>query len=164
MQSNREDLMPLEKLTNYLDDNSKKYVVIKHAPAFTAQEVAASAHVPGKEMAKTVILKVDGDMKMIVLPSTHHVDFDSIKEALGADEVELASEDEFKNLFPDCEVGAMPPFGKFYDMETLVSVPLNEDEELAFNAGTHRELVRMSYRDYEELAEPRVIPAGVKQI
>lgn len=154
--------MPLSKLTDYLDENDKKYVVVKHAPAYTAQEVAASAHVPGKEMAKTVILKVDGDMKMIVLPSNYNVDFDSVKEALGAGEVELASEDEFESLFPDCEVGAMPPFGKLYEMDTLVAEPLTEDEEIAFNAGTHKELVKMDYRDYEELADPQIIPAGIR--
>lgn len=154
--------MPLNKLTDYLDENDKKYVVVKHAPAYTAQEVAASAHVPGKEMAKTVILKVDGDMKMIVLPSNYDVDFDSVKEALGADEVKLASEDEFESLFPDCELGAMPPFGKLYEMDTLVAEPLTEDEEIAFNAGTHKELVKMGYRDYEEIAEPKIIPAGIR--
>lgn len=156
--------MPLSKLTDYLDENGKRYVVVKHAPAYTAQEIAASAHVPGKEMAKTVILKIDGDMKMIVLPSNYNVDFDAVKEALGAGEVELASEEEFENLFPDCEVGAMPPFGKLYDMDTLVAEPLTEDEEIAFNAGTHKELVKMDYQDFEELAEPQIIPAGVKQL
>lgn len=154
--------MPLNKLTNYLDENGKKYVVVKHAPAYTAQEVAASAHVPGKDMAKTVIVKVDGDLKMVVLPSTHNVDFDSIKNALGAGEVELATEEEFENLFPDCELGAMPPFGKLYEMDTLVAESLTEDEEIAFNAGTHKELVKMGYRDYEELAEPQIIPAGIR--
>lgn len=154
--------MPLSKLTDYLDDNNKKYVIVKHAPAYTAQEIAASAHVPGKEMAKTVIVKMDGDMKMLVLPSNYNVDFNSVKEALGAGEVALASEDEFERLFPDCEVGAMPPFGKLYEMDTLVAEPLTEDEEIAFNAGTHKELVKMDYRDYEELVEPQIIPAGVK--
>lgn len=155
--------MPLSRLITYLDENGKKYVVVKHAQAYTAQEVAASAHIPGKEMVKTVIVKVDGDMKMVVLPSTHNVDFDAIKKALGAGEVELASEDEFETLFPDCELGAMPPFGHFYEMDTLVAEVLTEDEEIAFNAGTHKELVKMSYSDYEELADPRIIPAGVKQ-
>lgn len=154
--------MPLAKLMNYLDEHDKKYVVVKHSPAFTAQEVAASAHIPGKDMVKTVIVKVDGDMKMVVLPSTHNVDFDSIKETLGAGEVELASEDEFESMFPDCELGAMPPFGHLYDMQTLVAEALTKDEEIAFNAGTHKELVKMSYRDYEELAKPHILPVGVK--
>ncbi|MDR8390344.1 YbaK/EbsC family protein [Aliifodinibius sp. S!AR15-10] len=154
--------MPLSRLTEYLDDNDKKYVVIKHSKAFTAQEVAASAHIPGREMAKTVILKVDGDLKMLVLPSTHDVDFDQVKEQLGAKEVSLASEDEFSGMFPDCEVGAMPPFGNLYDMEVLVAESLTDDEEIAFNAGTHRELVRMAYQDFEDLANPNIVPVSVK--
>lgn len=153
--------MPFNRLIKYLDKNDKKYIVMKHSPAYTAQEVAASAHIPGKEMVKTVIVKADGDLKMVVLPSTHNVDFDSIKTALGVSEVELASEQEFENKFPDCELGAMPPFGNLYDMETLVAEVLTEDEEIAFNAGTHKELVKMSYSDYEELVEPQVLPVGV---
>lgn len=156
--------MPLNKLIKYLDEHDKKYVVVKHSRAFTAQEVAASAHIPGKEMTKVVIVKVDGDMKMVVLPSTHNVDFDAIKESLGAGEVELASEKEFENKFPDCELGAMPPFGNLYDMDTLVAEALTDDVEIAFNACTHKELIKMSYRDYEELAEPQIIRAGVKQV
>lgn len=155
--------MALEKLTTFLDKHGKKYVIIKHAPAFTAQEVAASAHIPGKEMVKTVIVKADGDMKMVVLPATHNVDFDAIKEELGAEEVELASEDEFETLFSDCELGAMPPFGNLYNMETLMGEVLSGDDEIAFNAGTHKELVKMGLGDYKELANPRILPAGVKQ-
>lgn len=154
--------MPLNKLINYLDEHGKKYVVTKHSPAFTAQEVAASAHVPGKEMAKTVIVKVDGDLKMVVLPSTHDVDFDAIKDALKANEVELATEEEFKDTFADCELGAMPPFGNFYDIDTLVAEALTDDEEISFNAGTHKELVRMNYRDFEELVQPQVMRVGVR--
>lgn len=154
--------MPLSRLINYLEDHNKKYVVVKHSTAFTAQEVAASAHIPGKDMAKTVIVKVDGDMKMVVLPSTHNVDFDSIKEALGAEEAELATEQEFEELFPECELGAMPPFGNFYDMDTLVAESLTEDEEIAFNAGTHKELVKMNYSDFEELVQPKILPVGVR--
>jgi Ala-tRNA(Pro) deacylase len=154
--------MPLKKLIDYLDDHDKKYVVVKHSPAFTAQEVAASAHIPGKEMVKTVMVKADGEMKMVVLPSTHDVDFDEIKDALNVDEVELATELEFENMFPDCELGAMPPFGNFYDMETLVAEALTEDEEIAFNAGTHKELVKMNYNDFEELVNPKILPVGVK--
>ncbi|WP_421775040.1 aminoacyl-tRNA deacylase [Gracilimonas sp.] len=154
--------MPLNKLIDYLDENNKKYIVVKHSPVFTTQEVAASAHIPGKNMAKTVMVKVDGTIMMVVLPSTHNVDFDSIKEAVGANEVELASEEEFEELFPDCELGAMPPFGNLYDLETLVAESLTEDEEIAFNAGTHKELVKMNYRDFEELVEPKILPVGVR--
>lgn len=155
--------MPISRLTKYLDKNDKKYVVIKHSKAYTATEVAASAHIPGKEMAKTVILKVDGDLKMLVLPSTHDVDFEQVKQELGAEEVALASEQEFNGLFPDCELGAMPPFGNLYDMETMVAKSLTEDEEIAFNAGTHRELVRLAYEDYEELVDPRIAQISARQ-
>lgn len=154
--------MPLSKLVQFLDEHDKKYVVVKHSKAYTAQEVAASAHIPGKEMVKTVIVKVDGDMKMVVLPSTHDVDFDSIKAALDADEVKLATEEEFENMFPDCELGAMPPFGIFYDLDTLVAEALTDDEEIAFNAGTHKELVKMRFNDYKELVEPKILPVGIR--
>lgn len=154
--------MPISKLTDYLDENGKKYIVMKHSEAFTAQEVAASAHIPGKDMVKTVIVRVDGDIKMVVLPSTHDVDFNSVKDALDADEVELASEEEFEELFPDCELGAMPPFGNFYDIDTLVAESLTEDSEIAFNAGTHKEVVKMAYSDYEELVQPQILPLGVR--
>lgn len=155
--------MPLDRLTSYLDEQGVKYVVIQHSKAFTAQEVAASAHIPGKEMAKTVMIKVDGDLKMLVLPSTHNVVFEKVKKELDAEEVELASEEEFEELFPDCELGAMPPFGNLYDMDTIVAKVLEEDKEIAFNAGTHRELIRMAYEDFKKLAKPHVIKASVKQ-
>ena len=125
--------------------------------------MAASAHIPGKEMAKTVIIKVDGELKMVVLPSTHEVDFDSVKEIFDADEVELASEDEFKDLFPECELGAMPPFGNLYDIDTWAAESLTENEVIAFNAGTHKEVVRINYIDFEELVDPEIVPIGVKQ-
>ncbi len=156
--------MPLKKLISFLDEHGKKYVVMTHSQAYTAQEVAAAAHIPGKEMAKTVMVKVDGDMKLVVLPSTYDVDFEALKKALGAAEVELASEDEFENLFPDCELGAIPPFGNMFDIDTLVADSLTEDEEIAFNAGTHKELIKMNYSDFEELAQPRILPLGVRKV
>ncbi|MDX1671942.1 MAG: YbaK/EbsC family protein [Balneolaceae bacterium] len=154
--------MPLNKLIDYLDEHGKKYVVVKHSEAFTAQEVAASAHIPGKNMVKTVITKVDGDMKMVVLDSNHEVDFDQIKDELDADQVSLASEDEFEDLFPGCELGAMPPFGNLFDMETYVAESLTDNDLIAFNAGTHKELVKMSYADFEELVDPTIIPLAVR--
>lgn len=156
--------MPLSKLIHYLDENDKKYVVIQHSKAYTAQEVAASAHIPGKEMVKAVMLKIDGDIKMAVLPSTHQVHFKQLKETLETDDVELASEEEFKNLFPDCELGAMPPFGNLYDLDTYVAESLTDNQEIAFNAGTHKELVKMSYSDFEELVQPKVLSMAVKQM
>lgn len=155
--------MPLSKLTNYLDENDIKYVTVKHSKAFTAQEVAASAHIPGRRMAKPVMVNVDGDLKMVVLPSTHDLDFDTLKDTLNANSAELASEDEFEDLFPDCELGAMPPFGNLYDVETIVSESLTGDVEIAFNAGSHNEIIKMAYPDYETLVEPEIMTVGVKQ-
>jgi len=149
--------MPVQKLREFLDSHNVKYVSIKHSPAYTAQEVAASAHVPGKELAKTVMIKMDGKMAMAVLPASYHVDMDQLKQAAQASTVGLASEQEFKDLFPDCEVGAMPPFGNLYGMEVFASNVLAEDDEIAFNAGSHTELIQLPYMDFEELVKPKVI-------
>jgi Ala-tRNA(Pro) deacylase len=142
------------RLTNFLDQEHVKYVSIGHSPAFTAQEIAANAHIPGKELAKTVIVKVDGDLAMVVLPASEHVRMESLRKTLGAREVELADEDEFKKAFPDCETGAMPPFGNLYGMNVFVSQALREDDEIAFSAGSHSELIRLPYADYERLVQP----------
>jgi Ala-tRNA(Pro) deacylase len=149
--------MPIRKLKQLLDDRRVKYVTVRHSPAYTAQEVAASAHISGYELAKTVMVRVDGRMAMAVLPAPLHVDLPHLKELTGATTVTLASEAEFKALFPECEPGAMPPFGALYGMETYVAERLTEDEFIAFNAGTHTELIRLRYRDFERLAEPKVL-------
>jgi Ala-tRNA(Pro) deacylase len=149
--------MPIQQLRQFLDTQGVKYVTVRHSPAFTAQEVAASAHISGYEMAKTVMVKVDGRMAMAVLPAPLHVDLRHLKELTGAAKVELATETEFKALFPECELGAMPPFGKLYGMDTYVADRLAEDEYIAFNAGTHTELIRLRFRDFERLAEPKVL-------
>ncbi len=148
--------MPIQKIREFLDSHGTKYVVMSHSLAYTAQEIAASAHISGKELAKTVMIKINGKMAMAVLPASFKVDFHLLKNVVGSSDVELPSEDEFKGLFPDCEAGAMPPFGNLYDMEVLVAESLTEEEEIAFNAGTHNELIKMSYKDYEKLAKPRV--------
>ncbi len=150
--------MSLQKLKAFLDEQKVKYVTITHSPAHTAEEVAAAAHIPGKEMAKTVMAKVDGDMVMVVLPASMKVDFVRLLEATGAQEVELAHEKEFRHLFPGCELGAMPPFGKLFGLRTFVAEELAEDEEICFNAGSFTELIRMAYRDFARLAEPRLLP------
>jgi len=149
--------MPARKLKEFLDKEKIKYVSITHSPAYTAQEVAASAHVPGKELAKTVIVKVDGQMAMAVLPANRKVVVQELREITGADEVQFATEVEFKNLFPDCETGAMPPFGNLYGMEVYVAPSLAEDDEIAFNGGTHTELIKMSYQDFERLVKPKMV-------
>lgn len=149
--------MPLKKLRDFLDSKNIKYVTINHSKAYTANEIAATAHIPGKELAKTVMVKIDGKMTMTVLPAYCKINFELLQEAAGANNVELSSEQEFKDMFPGCEIGAMPPFGNLYGMEVLVDKSLCEDEEIAFNAGSHTELIRLSYKDFEGLVKPKVV-------
>lgn len=149
--------MPVRKLKEYLDGHEIKYVTISHSPAYTAQEIAASAHIPGHELAKSVMIKVDGKMAMAVLPASHHVDFELLQEVSGARRIEMASEQEFETRFPECELGAMPPFGNLYDMEVFVADVLADEEAIVFNAGSHTELIRMAYRDFEDLVNPIVV-------
>ena len=153
--------MACGKLKKYLDDNKVPYVTITHSQAFTAQQVAASAHIKGKEMAKTVIIKINDKLAMAVLPATYHVDFHLLKEVTGNEDVVLAHESEFKDIFEDCELGAMPPFGNLYNMEVFVAQSLKEDVEIAFNAGTHSELIRMNYSDFERLVQPKILKFSV---
>lgn len=148
--------MPTERLKKFLDENNVKFVTTSHSQAFTAQEVAAAAHIPGKELAKTVMVKLDGELAMVVLPATRRVDVERLKGVTGAGEVALASEDEFSGLFPNCELGAMPPFGNLWDLTVFVDEHLREDEQIAFNAGTHTELMKLSYSDFERLVSPVV--------
>jgi Ala-tRNA(Pro) deacylase len=149
--------MPAKKLKEYLDEHKIKYVTITHSLAYTAQEIAASAHIKGKGLAKTVLIKADGKMVMAVLPASYKINFDMLKESIGAEEIRLANEQEFKDKFPGCEVGAMPPFGNLYDVDTYVAASLVGDEEIAFNAGTHTELVRLEYSDFERLVKPKIL-------
>ena len=147
--------MACAKLQEYLDDRRVRYVSLKHSPAFTAQEIAASAHIPGQELAKTVVVKIDGKMALVVLPAIEMVRMNHLRAETGASEVSLASEEEFRDRFPDCEVGAMPPFGNLYGMDTFVEESLTRDEEIAFNAGSHKELFRMAYKDFQGLVKPK---------
>lgn len=149
--------MPVQELSDFLDQQGVRYVTIRHSPAYTAQEIAALAHVPGREMAKTVMVHVDGRMAMAVLPASRRVDLEHLREVVGAADVRLAEEHEFRELFPGCEPGAMPPFGNLYGLEVFVDAHLTEDEQIAFNAGTHHELLQMAYADYERLVRPKVL-------
>lgn len=148
--------MPVKKLKDFLDSEKVKYVSMVHSPAFTAQEIAAIAHIPGKELAKTVIVKVDGQFAMMVVSANDHVDFSKLRDVIGS-EVDLASESEFKDKFAGCEVGAMPPFGNLYDMPVYISNQLTQQENILFNAGSHSELVQVDFRDFERLVKPKVI-------
>lgn len=144
------------KLKGFLDDNGIKYDLITHSMAYTAQELANKMHVSGMEIAKVVIVKIDGRFAMAVMPAPHHVDIDRLREAAGAQRVELATEKEFQDLFPDCEVGAMPPFGNLYGLPIYVARPLEDDEYIVFNAGSHTEAIRMGYADFIRLTNPVV--------
>ena len=149
--------MPVKTLKAFLDQEKIKYVSIIHSTAYTAQEVAASAHVTGKELAKTVIVELDGKMAMAVLPANRKIVLQDLREVTGCDEVKFASEDEFRQRFPDCETGAMPPFGNLYGMGVYVAQALTDNEEMAFNAGSHTEIIRMAFKDFERLVRPKVM-------
>jgi Ala-tRNA(Pro) deacylase len=149
--------MPTAQIKKFLDSNNVKYLTIKHSPSYTAQEIAATAHISGKSMAKTVIVKLDGTMAMVVEPANHKVNFDHLKKICKANDVALASESEFQNRFPECELGAMPPFGNLYGMDVYIVDSLTYDDEILFNAGSHSELIKMSYKDFERLVSPKVI-------
>lgn len=149
--------MPLTRLREFLDSHNIKYLVVSHSVAYTAQGIAALVHLSGKQLAKTVILKIDGVLAMAVVPAPEHVDLDLLRDVTGASVVEIASEREFQNAFPDCEIGAMPPFGNLYEIPVYVDGSLAEHEEITFNAGTHRELMRMAWRDLERLVDPQIM-------
>jgi Ala-tRNA(Pro) deacylase len=146
----------LKSLKDYLDDNGIKYKAISHSPAYTAQEIAALVHVPGKELAKTVIVRTEDGYAMVVLPASRKINFDILKNVMSTKQVELAKEEEFEKMFPDCEVGAMPPFGNLYNLPIYVAKALSEDQEIVFNAGTHTDVIKMSYQDLERLVKPVV--------
>jgi Ala-tRNA(Pro) deacylase len=150
--------MALKRLTELLDQAHVRYAVIRHSPAYTAQEVAESVHIPGKQFAKTVILEIDGKLAMAVVPATTPVHTEMLRRAIGARNVVIAAEQDFKPKFPDCEPGAMPPFGNLYGLTVFVSQRLAEDEQICFNAGTHHEVLRMPYQDFERLVKP--VPAN----
>jgi Ala-tRNA(Pro) deacylase len=147
--------MPLSKLREYLDSHHVKYLVLSHSLAYTAQGVAALAHVSGKKLAKTVIIKLDGKLAMAVVPASSHVDLERLRTLTGR-AVEIAAECDFQNAFPDCELGAIPPFGILYDMPVYADAALAEQEEITFSSGTHRELVRMNWADMMRLIKPTV--------
>jgi Ala-tRNA(Pro) deacylase len=149
--------MPLSKIRTYLDSHNVKYMVISHSIAYTAQGVAALVHLSGKKLAKTVIVKIDDVLAMAVVPASLHVDLDSLRSITGSLNVELATEQEFQSAFPDCETGAMPPFGNLYDMAVYADESLDAQEEITFTAGTHRELLRMAWADMVRLVNPQLV-------
>jgi Ala-tRNA(Pro) deacylase len=153
----KEDSMSLLRLRQFLDSYNIKYEVVSHSVAYTADGLAAITHTPGREVAKTVIVKIDDTLAMAVVPASQHVDLDLLRTATKARTVRLATEDEFKDRFPDCETGAMPPFGNLYAMSVFADEALSHDKEIAFNAGSHRELVRLAWKDFERLVQPEIV-------
>jgi Ala-tRNA(Pro) deacylase len=144
------------RLENYLRENKIPFEEQHHPRAVTAQEVAASEHVPGRMLAKTVMVLGDGEIAMLALPAPYQVDLEKAAAALGVKEVRLALEEEFADTFADCEVGAMPPFGNLYGVAVYVEETLAEDETIVFRSGTHTETMSVSYSDFERLVEPTV--------
>ena len=148
--------MATEKLIHYLNQNQVPYELMHHFESFTAQETAAFSHVKGREFAKTVIVNLDGELVFTVLPAHYKVDLKRLKELTGAHRAAIAQEEEFSYSFPDCTAGAMPPFGNLYHMPVIIDSDLVMDEEIAFNAGTHTEAIKMAKSDYMKLVHPKV--------
>jgi Ala-tRNA(Pro) deacylase len=145
-----------KRLKDYLEKNQVSYQAGYHQEVYTAQEIAAAQRVPGKEMAKVVMVKADGKMVMLVLPASYQVDIKKLKAALQCKKVGMAKEKEFEELFPDCEIGAMPPFGNLYNLDVWVDKVLTEDASIVFQAGSHVETLRIKYSDYARLVNPKV--------
>ena len=149
--------MPVKQLKEYLDTNNVKYVSITHSTAYTAQEIAALTHTKGRDLAKTVIVKVDDQMAMAVLPASFHIDLEQFKQAAGAKTAALAGEADFRSRFPGCETGAMPPFGNLFDMPVFVDESLAKEQEIAFSAGSHNEVIRLAFEDFNRLVKPKLL-------
>lgn len=146
-----------EKLVKYFHENGVEYTAVTHPTVYTAQEVAAVEKVPGRQFAKVTMVVADGKVVMLVLPASHRIDFSKLKAALPAKEARLAQETQFADLFPDCDTGAMPPFGPLYNVPMYVDTALTTDPEIVFNAGTHRETLRIKYADFARMMQPTVI-------
>ena len=146
----------LKKLKDYLEKNQVRYEVGYHERVYTSQEIAAAMHVPGKELTKVIMVKADGKMVMLVLPASYRVDTKKLKKVFKCKRLGIAKEKDFEELFPDCEIGAMPPFGNLYNLEVWVDQILTEDEFIVFQAGSHVETLRIKYSDYARLVNPRV--------
>jgi Ala-tRNA(Pro) deacylase len=153
----QETAMLSPRLHNYLDQQHAPYSTLSHERTVTAQETANCAHIGNRHFAKTVMLRVDGELAMMVMPAAYRVDLIRLSRALGGRVVEVAQESDFRDAFPDCELGAMPPFGNLYGMPVYVDARLAEQPEIAFNAGSHTDLVQMSYAEFERLAQPELL-------
>jgi Ala-tRNA(Pro) deacylase len=150
-----------KRLIECLDENKVSYEILRHPEAITAQRIAEAEHVKGRRHAKVVMVKSGGQHLMVVLPAEHLIDHEKLAKIVGQD-VSFESEQEFESLFPDCAVGAMPPFGSLYGVPTYVDKSLAEEDYIVFEAGTHTEAIRLSYRDYEKIVKPQVKDLAIK--
>lgn len=151
------------RLKTYLEENRIDYQILYHPRVYTAQEVAAAQHISGKELAKVVMIKVDNELAMIVIPASCMLDMDKLKGVFRGKRTKLALEEEFQRLFPDCEIGAMPPFGNLYDLQVYVDRALAEQPHIVFQAGSHVETISMAYSDFANLVKPEVVDFTIRQ-
>lgn len=153
--------MPVERLKRYLNEHGTKYLVIQHSPAYTAQEIAEATHIPGRHFAKSVVIRLDRELVLLAIPAPAQVPLERVAEQFGAGTAALASENEIRQHFPGCDVGAIPPFGHLFGMETYLSETLTGGSEIAFNAGSITEVMLLARDDFLRLAQPRVLTLGV---
>lgn len=151
-----------ERVKRFLEDNRINYTTISHPLAYSAQRTAHSVHIPGREVAKTIIVKINGRMTMVVLTANQKVNMTMLKNVFSTKDVELARENEFAEKFPDCEPGAMPPFGILYNMDEIISEDLTNDDDIVFNAGSHDELIKMKFSDFKKLIKARILDFKIK--
>jgi len=151
-----------KRLEKLFREEKVKFSVLKHAEAYSAQRVASLLHIPGRQLAKVVLVKADDALVMLALPAPYRVDFAKVRQVLKTENVRLAREEEFADLFADCEVGAMPPFGNLYNLDLYVDRTLSTQPEIAFPAGSHREIMQMAYADFERIAQPTVADFSAK--
>jgi|YelNatPaOPRAMG01_1025707.scaffolds.fasta_scaffold48214_2 Ala-tRNA(Pro) deacylase len=145
-----------QRLQEYLESNNVRFELLPHYAAFPAQKTAQSLHVSGKHFAKAVVLRADDRLVMAVLPASHRLNLHDLRQELEVRRLEMVPEAELENICSDCELGAFPPFGHFYGMETWIDRSLAKSEEIVFNAGTHTEAIRMKYADYVKLVNPKM--------
>jgi Ala-tRNA(Pro) deacylase len=150
-----------KRLIDCLNENKVQYEILHHPEAVTAQRIAQAEHVKGRHHAKVVIVKSGARHLMIVLPADHQIDLEKAEKTIGH-AVSLGKEQEFKSLFPDCAIGAMPPFGNLYNLPTYVDKQLAEQDYIVFEAGTHTDAIKMSYGDYEKIVKPNVDDLAIK--
>lgn len=156
--------MPVKQLEEYLDAHNVSYVVIAHSPAYTAKQIADLVQVDSGQIAKTVMIYLDGVLSMVVLPASCRIRMDRFSRAMGTELIDLASEQEFEDRFPECEVGAMPPFGRIYEIPMYMYEGFMESGDIVFRAGAHNEVIKMNFKDYKMLAQPMTLSEGFARI